>query len=558
MSQPNPSTAQARAIADELARHGVLRAMISPGSRSAALAIALEESPIAVDVVVDERSAAFRALGISRATGAPVACVSTSGTAGANFFPAVVEADLSSVPLIILTADRPPELRDVGSNQTIDQVGMFGAKVRWFCDLGIATSDFDGNGYWRSAVSQAVARAMGHGRSPGPVHLNVSFREPTVPVTDDGRVQGAAYRYPIDGREGGTPWQESLVAARRGAVLPDSEGRRGLLVVGEDWGDDAAGLMEEARRLGWPVLATALSGLRGEEVVTTYHHLLVDGVPLGLAPDLVVAAGRIGPSDRLAALTALDVPRIQVDRWGRWHDPRRHSTALVGGDLVATLGLIGQGCGEEWSTLWMARDARMREALRDSVDADGILTGPAVASAASSMPWQALTAASSMPVRDIDAHTVGPGRVFANRGASGIDGFTSTAIGVASCFDRTMAVSGDLSFLHDLSGLLGFGDVNLVLVIVDNNGGGLFDLLPPAEHSPSFERLFVAPHGRDLTAIGASLGFEATRVGSLDHLEESAWRGLEEGGAHVVIAPVERGAELKQRAGLDEVARLVS
>lgn len=557
MSQPNPSTAQARAIADEMARHGVLRAMISPGSRSAALAIALEESAIAVDVVVDERSAAFRALGVSRATGAPVACVSTSGTAGANFFPAVVEADLSSVPLIILTADRPPELRDVGSNQTIDQVGMFGAKVRWFCDLGIATSDFDGNGYWRSAVSQAVARAKGHGRSPGPVHLNVSFREPTVPVTNDGRVDGTAYRYSIDGRANGAPWQESMVTSRSGVAVPDSEGRRGILVVGEGWGGDA-GLMDEVRRLGWPVLATALSGLRGERVVTTYHHLLVDGVPPGLAPELVVAAGRIGPSDRLAALTALDVPQVQVDRWGRWHDPRRHSSTLVDGDLVASLRLIGEGCEEDWSMLWMERDARMRKALRDSVDADGILTGPAVASAASAMAWQALTAASSMPVRDIDAHTVAPGKVFANRGASGIDGFTSTAVGVAGSFDRTLAISGDLSFLHDLSGLLGVGEVNLVLVVVDNNGGGLFDLLPPAAHSPSFERLFVAPHGRDLVSIGSSLGFEARRVGDLDELSEAAEGCLEGGGAHLLVAPVERGAELKQRAGLDEVARLVS
>lgn len=557
MSQPNPSTAQARAMVDEMNRHGVVRAMISPGSRSAALAIALEESEIEMEVMVDERSAAFRALGVSKASGSPVVCVSTSGTAGANFLPAVVEADLSSVPLIVVTADRPPELRDVGSNQTIDQVGLFGEKVRWFCDLGLAASDFDGNGYWRSAVSQALARARGHGGSPGPVHLNVSFREPTVPVTDDGRVAGVAYPHAIDGRPDGAPWQRSTVAAGTGVAIPGADGRRGVLIVGEDWGSDPA-VVEEGRRLGWPILATALSGLRGQDVVTTYHHLLVDGVPSNLRPDMVVVAGRIGPSDRLAALTELEVPQVQIDRWGRWHDPRRHSSALIEGDLVATLRLIGEGCGEEWSRSWMDRDARMREALRGRLDSDGILTGPAVASAMSALPWQALIAASSMPVRDIDAHLVSAGRVFANRGASGIDGFTSTAVGVAGTYERSVAVSGDLSFLHDMSGLLAVGGVNLVLVVVDNNGGGLFDLLPPATHSPSFERLFVAPHGQDLVSIGSAFGLDAIRVEDVEELSSHTDRALAEGGFHILVAPVERVAELKQRSGLDEVARLVS
>ena len=557
MSQPNPSTAQARAMVDEMMRHGVVHAMISPGSRSAALAIALEESGIDVDVVVDERSAAFRALGTSRATGSPVVCVSTSGTAGANFLPAVVEADLSSIPLIVLTADRPPELRDVGSNQTIDQVGMFGTKVRWFCDLGLATSDFDGNGYWRSAVSQALARAQGHGRAPGPVHLNVSFREPTVPVTDDGRVVGTAYGHSIEGRPDHAIWQRSTVAPRSGAPIPGAEGSRGLLVVGEDWGG-GQGLIEESRRLGWPILATALSGLRGHEVVTSYHHLLVDGIPPGLTPEVVVVAGRIGPSDRLAALTGLDIPQVQIDRWGRWHDPRRHSSVLIEADLVASLRLVGAGCGDDWSSLWLDREARMRQALRNRVEADGVLTGPAVASAMSNLQWQSLIAASSMPIRDVDAHLVAPGRVFANRGASGIDGFNSTALGVAGSFQRSVAVSGDLSFLHDLSGLVGGGDVDLVLVVIDNNGGGLFDLLPTATHSPSYERLFVAPHGRDLVAIGAALGFATTRVGDVDELTGLTEQGLAAGGVRVLVAPVERVAELKQRSGLDEVARLVS
>ncbi len=545
----------ARVISDELARHGIAAAIVSPGSRSGAMAVALEQSDIPVRVVLDERSAAFQGLGMARATGRPVVCVSTSGTAAANYLPAVVEADLSGVPLLLITADRPPELREVGANQTIDQVELFGSKLRWFCDVGVATTDIDANAYWRSTVSQAVARATGFGLSPGPVHLNVSFREPTMPVPHDGRTAGAPYPFPIVGRDDGGRWQENDVSSPTRADLGELSGLNGLLIVGEGTGSDHR-LLDHAERLGWPVLATALSGLRGEGVITSYHHLLVDGVPDSLKPDFVVTSGRLGPSDRLGHLTKGAAASVHVDRWGRWQDPRRDATRLVAGDLTLGLESIDTGAPREFLEVWRAADAQMRQALSDRMQTDESLTGPRIAASLNTVPWSALVAASSMPIRDVDAFVRRPGPVFGNRGASGIDGFNSTVIGVAGAIRRTVGLAGDLSFLHDLPGLLA-AEGDFVLVVIDNNGGGLFDLLPQAQHAPSFERLFVAPHGRDLMSLGRGLGLSSVRVGDIDELEESVSSGLEAGGPHIVVAPVDRGDDLKQRRGLDEVGRLV-
>ncbi len=558
MTQPNSSTAHARVIADELHRHGVDYAVISPGSRSAALAIALDEHPaIETRVILDERSASFHALGRSRASGAPVVALCTSGTALANFMPAVVEADLSLVPVILISADRPPDMLHVGANQTIDQVRIFGDKTRWFCNLPPAEPSRDSNAYWRSSVSQGVARALGHGGRPGPVHLNVAFREPTVPVGDDGRSKAQPYPYPIEGRPGGGLWQDHRRAPAGPGVLPPGiAGERSLLLIGE--GDfDRTDLKRAADRLGWPVLGTALSGLRGTDVITTYHHLLVEGVPGLLRPDVVVTVGRVGPSDRLGSLTALDGAQVHIDRWGSWNDPRRHSTLLVEADPAKTLDTIEPASSKGFRGAWIDADAAMRSALDQSLVESQVPTGPSVARALSTVDFDLLVTASSMPVRDIDAHIVHGARTIANRGASGIDGFVSTALGAASAGGRTMAFAGDLSFLHDAGGLVvdRLGDV--VFLIVDNGGGGLFDLLPQAEHAPGYERLFVTPHGLDLPILTAAYGLGASVVDRVDGLAGRLSELLGSGGPHAVIVPVDRETDLKQRRALDDAARQV-
>jgi 2-succinyl-5-enolpyruvyl-6-hydroxy-3-cyclohexene-1-carboxylate synthase len=557
MTQPNPSTAQARAIVDELHRHGVDYVVISPGSRSGALAIAFEEHPgIATRVVLDERSAAFHALGRSRAGRAPAVALATSGTALANHLPAVVEADLSLVPLVLISADRPPDLLQVGANQTIDQVGIFGAKTRWSCTIPPAEIGIDLNPYWRTTVSQAMARSLGHGARPGPVHLNVAFREPTVPIADDGRSRAEPYPYPIAGRVSGGPWQEHA-RARPGAVtLAIGEGH-GLVIAGE--GDYDPALLEgAARRLRWPVLATAASGMRGGEVATTYHHLLVAGVPSLLRPDLVVTVGRVGPSDRMASLTSLPVPQIHIDRWGAWNDPRRHSSHMIQADPADTLGQLVPAGDTRLLDSWHEAEATMRSALDERLGGEDGATGPGVARALGEIDHDRLVTASSMPIRDVDAHFVAGARVVANRGASGIDGFVSTALGAASIGGRTMALAGDLSWLHDVSGFVADDIGDVVFVVIDNGGGGLFDLMPQAEHAPAFERLFVTPHHLDLSRIASAFGLEVSLVDEVGSLRSSIPQRLAAGGGHVVVVRVDRETDLKTRRALDDTARAVS
>lgn len=557
MTQPNPSTAEARVIADELHRHGVGYAVISPGSRSAALAIALDEHPgVETRVILDERSAGFHALGRSRVSGAPTVALCTSGTALANYLPAVIEADLSLVPLIIISADRPPELLHVGANQTIDQVRIFGERTRWFCNLPTADVARDWNAYWRTTVSQAAARSLGQGDRPGPVHLNVAFREPTVPVADDGRSSADSYPHSIEGRPGRARWQDHHRARPGPGALPPLDAKRGLLVAGE--GDfDPTELRHAAQRLHWPVLGTAASGLRGEDVVTTYHHLMVEGVPSSLRPDLVVTVGRIGPSDRLAALTALEIPQIQIDRWGSWNDPRRHSTHMIQADPVATLASIEGESSDEFLASWVVANATMRGSLDDRLAEDDEPSGPSVARSLSTIDLECLVAASSMPIRDVDAHTVHRGRVIANRGASGIDGFVSTALGAASAGHRTVALAGDLSLLHDAGGFITDQAGDIVFVVIDNGGGGLFDLLPQAEYAPGFERLFVTPHGLDLTVLAEAYGLRSVVIDRISGLAQSIAGMIESHGAQVVVVPVERETDLKLRRALDDTARVV-
>ena len=559
MTQPNPSTALARAVVDELGRHGVTLAVISPGSRSAALAIAFDQHPgITTRVVLDERSAAFWALGYARATGRPTVVVATSGTAAANHFPAVIEADQSMVPLIVVSADRPPEMLHVGANQTIDQLRLFGDRARWFCNIGPAQSGGDDNRFWRSTISQAVARALGQGSRPGPVHLNIAFREPTVPVEDDGRSSSDLYPFDIEGKAGNARWQEHLIANPSAIELEATPSMRGVLVAGE--GDyEPVRLLAAAQEMGWPVLATSLSGLRGHPTVSTYHHLLVSGVPKPLLPEMVVTVGRTGPSDRLSALSALDVPQVSIDRWGAWHDPRRQASVVVQADPVATLQRLSMtvSADADWGDVWASANQSMRTALDETMGAGEQPTGPSVARALSDLEWENLVTASSMPIRDVDAHTIHRGAIHANRGASGIDGLISTGLGVAEDGHLTVVLAGDLSFLHDGNGFLVDRLPDVVLVVVDNNGGGLFDMLPQAAHAPGFDRLFVTPHGRNLRDLAAMHGLQAANVVSTGELVAEVGQRLGAGGGHAIVIPVDREADLKRRHALDDVARSV-
>lgn len=547
MSHPNPSTALARTVVDEMALHGVRLFVISPGSRSAALAIAAAESDdVETRVVVDERSAAFHALGAARATGRPAAVVSTSGSAPTHFFPAIVEADASCVPLVAVSADRPAELQGVGANQTMDQAHLFGAKVRAYGGIEAPDAGTDANQYWRGAVARLLVAASGP--TPGPVHLNVRFREPTVPVTDDGRTRGEEYPFatPRIGEVGDTP----LAPTGEDAGYPVLSGDRGLIIAG-DGIYDREDLAQMSRRLGWPVLATAMSGMRGGEVVTTYHHLLAAGVPEDLRPRTVVAVGAIGPSPRLEQLVASARWRVRIDRWGRGIDPGRNATHRINGDVSALLARVDGPSSEGWRSTWLESDRLRRAEMGRVLGEGGVMTGAGVASALDEVSWDTLVVSSSLPIREVDAHLTRSGPVLANRGLSGVDGFVSTALGVAGESRRALALCGDISLLHDGNGFIHDGDIDLTLVVIDNGGGGLFDSLPQARHAPQYERLFVTPHHRrieDLTRLHGLRYWEADDVLSLRALCDGA---LARSGVDVIRVAVDRGADLAMRSQLD-------
>ena len=503
----NPSTAFGIVLADELTRCGLREVVIAPGSRSTPLAMAFDSldraGRVRLHVRIDERSASFTALGLAKASGRPVAVVCTSGTAAANLHPAVIEADESAVPLLLLTADRPPELRGTGASQTVDQVKLYGSAVRWYAETGVPERLPGMAGYWRSLACRAWAHAAGAlGTLPGPVHLNIPLRDPLVP--DD----QPPWPDSLAGRADGGPWTRVSAAAAAVEPLELPWAERGVVVCGD--GDyDAAALVRLAELAGWPVLAEPSSGARrGPNAVTGYQYLLSS--PEFMAahrPDVIVSAGRPGLSRPQSALLRLGrdaeppVRHVVVAQGpGMWADPQRAAT-----DVAAAIRLAGvpSAAGGGWLARWRRADAAATRAADEVLDGwrgsdvaalgGQTLPEPEVArELVAALPEGALLwCGNSLSVRDLDL-LLPPRtdiRVIASRGASGIDGTFSTAAGaaLAHAADHLGAVAfaliGDLSLLHDASGLaIGPGEPrpDLCVVVVNNDGGGIFEGLEPA------------------------------------------------------------------------------
>jgi len=520
MNAANAGQALATVLVDELVRNGLAHACLSPGSRSTPLALALVENPaVRTHVLLDERSASFCAVGIAKATGTAAAVACTSGTAAANQHPAVVEADRSRTPLLVLTADRPPELRATAANQTIDQIKLYGDAVRFFAEVGLPEALAGSVRYWRSTACHAWGRA--HGSPGGPVHLNLALRDPLVPVPD-----AAGFPHPLDGRPGGRPWtatSRSLaaptgedVAALRGIV---AAAERLLIVAGETPGG-AGPALGLAERAGWPLLADPLSGVRsGVMAVGCYEALLRQpGFARDLQPDAVVRVGRLGASKPLGeVLAGLDpgVPQVVIDPDGDWADPGRSASWILRAD-PRVLDLVGEPGGppRAWTTEWLRADLEARAAIDAVVDASVAPSEPRTARdvAAWCPIGGTLVVASSMPVRDLESFMAPRTglRVLGNRGASGIDGFVSTTLGAALAGGAgpIVALAGDLSMLHDSNGLLlARGEpVDAVFVVVNNDGGGIFSFLPQADLPAHFERLFGTPQGLPFADLSRAYG----------------------------------------------------
>jgi 2-succinyl-5-enolpyruvyl-6-hydroxy-3-cyclohexene-1-carboxylate synthase len=540
----NPATALATVLVDELARCGLAEAVVAPGSRNAPLAMALWEqaarSPgrLRLHVRIDERSAAFLALGLAKLSRRPVAVVCTSGTAAAHFHAAVIEADEAGVPLLVLTADRPPELRGTGANQTVDQLKLYGDAVRWFCEVGVPEALPGMNAYWRSLACRAWACAAGTaGTMPGPVHLNLSLREPLVP---DGAEAGpadqaaaghaaadAGWPGPLAGREAGLPWTV-IGGAQPPPVLELPWTERGVVVCGDGSADPAA-LLRLAAEAGWPVLAEPSSGARtGPGALAAYPYLLESAEFVARhRPEVIVSAGRPGLSRAQLGYLKTAGPGGAPPRHvviaqgpGRWADPARTAT-----DVAAAVRLAGpRSASTGWLASWLAADAAASATASAILDADDAPSEPRLArDLAAALPDGALLwAASSLPIRDLDQQMAPRAwvTVLASRGASGIDGLISSASGAALAHQRAgggpaAALLGDLAFLHDAPGLFAGPEEprpDLLLVVVNNDGGGIFSLLEQAAFPASFERMFGTPHGGALGQVAAAAGVTAVTL----------------------------------------------
>ena len=529
-----------RVLIDELARSGIEHVIISPGSRSTPLVLAAAtDSRLRISTQIDERSAGFLALGAGKATGRPAVVITTSGTAVANLMPAVVEAAQGETPLILLTADRPPRLRGADANQTIEQRGIFGGYVRFFEELfpGDVTDALLRN--LRSVVCRGVAHALGE--PAGPVHLNVPFDMPLEPAPVEGDLSPAladAATPGAAGRPGGRPW--TRVRERRSEL---SEGdRAGLMdalrrarapilvggVVSRPW-EIGPLLGRASAATGIPLLADPLSGARYPGPAGAANPGLVGGYDLALstalvrdalAPDLIIRVGFAPTSKALGAwLESMEgVPCVVVSGQGRWRDHAGLATQWIGADpgrfltALAEAGRGGLNPGGAWLEAWRALESRVRAGVL-ALAGDPPVEALAVSEIVARIPEEALLFVSnSMPVRDVDSfvpHRAGALTVLGNRGASGIDGIVSTAAGVGlASRRRVVAVVGDLALLHDSNGLssLRAPGVRVLLVVLNNDGGGIFHFLPVRAFEPAFTSLFVTPHGLELRHLAALHG----------------------------------------------------
>ena len=548
------NAALARTLVDEWVRGGVRLAAISPGSRSTPLALALAaDGRIAVHVFLDERSASFFALGAAKASRRPAIVLCTSGTAAAEFHPAVLEAFHARVPLVVCTADRPPELRDTGAGQAVDQLKLYGDAVRWFAEVGAPSEPDAGGPYWRSVAARSVAAASGP--PAGPVHLNLAFREPLLP-------SGADVVVP-PGRADGAPWLTSK--ARRPQPHPADVDRlaflvaaetRGAIVVG--WGadvdPDAVERFADVAR--WPVLADPISGARqGRAAISTYDALLrSSGVTGSLCPDLVLRLGAPLTGKAATACFHGSARQVLVDPDGAWLDPQRSSAERIVADPTALLNAVtARGPARTqsfWLTSWQHAEAATRRALDRLLDSwaepfEGRVARDLVAGLPSGAT---LVVGSSMPVRDVEsfARPRTGLRFLCNRGVNGIDGFVSTVLGAAAANEGepVVALCGDLTFLHDAGGLLGAArrGVDATFVVLDNDGGGIFNFLPQAGAGLEghFETLFGTPQGVDLAALAAVHGIPTEQVTKADDLMPAVDRAMQAGGVHLVVVPTDR------------------
>lgn len=547
------------AFLDELVRSNVKHIVVSPGSRSTPIAMVAAEHPdINVWLNVDERSAAFFALGMAKARREPVAVVCTSGTAVANFMPAVVEAKESQVPLIVLTADRPHELRDVGAPQAIDQLNFFGKQVKWFVEMAIPEDSPEMLRYVRTVAARAVSTSL---RGPsGPVHLNFPFREPLVPIIEDVAI-----------------WESGLENRKQFVKVPSvqrdiqkdeveqlanelKQVERGLIICGPL---DRSGFAEEVvllgEKLSFPIIADPLSQLRSgshrkQIIVDSYDSFLRDEyIAEQLVPDVVIRFGAMPVSKALLLFLKKHpaIKQIIIDGDDLWRDPTLLASEVIHADPIGFCQSVTQmlpfkGGSSAWLNRWLTADRLAGETLRHLGYEEQEFEGQVVLRIADCLPDNStFFVGNSMPIRDVDSFFLNNERnirIMANRGANGIDGTISTALGASTASESLVLLVGDLTFYHDLNGLLAakLHKLNATIVIVNNEGGGIFSFLPQSEHPKNFELLFGTPLGLDYSHVVKMYGGQFKRVENWDELSEAIRNSRDIEGLHVIEVRTDR------------------
>ncbi|MFN8380061.1 MAG: 2-succinyl-5-enolpyruvyl-6-hydroxy-3-cyclohexene-1-carboxylic-acid synthase [Anaerolineae bacterium] len=568
---PNRNLLWARLFVDELARGGLRQVVIAPGSRSTPLVFAFSECPdITVYSLLDERGAAFFALGLAQAEDRLVALVCTSGTATANFLPAVVEAHYGRIPLLVLTADRSHELRDSGANQTVDQIRLFGTHALWSVD--VAPPEVDPPPVLLRSLRTLAARALAtaNGMPKGAVHLNFPFRKPLEPVAEP----MSSGEIPLGPGTGGPTVQvlravqlpSEMQTARLVDVLTQAE--RPAIVCGPRCpaGDFPESVRALADRAGAVLFADVLSGVRRNEVGLTGYDTVLAGKPALNLPDAVVQFGAPPTSQALTDyLNASSGPHIMVTNDGVWQDADHCTTDWLWADPALlcreAADRIVVRPRSEWQSAHEQAAQMAREALSD-VRRERFFDGGVVAAVVESLPAGAqVFAASSLTVRNLDqfAPLNQPIRVIGNRGASGIDGTVSSAFGLAAAKPEvpTVLITGDLALYHDLNGLIAAGrlGIKLISVVINNNGGGIFHRLPVAKFNPPFEALFVTPHGLTFESAAAQFGLTYARAEDEEELRLAVDAALARDSSTLIEVRTNAETDLLTRRDVIERAR---
>jgi len=604
----NTNTLWSSILVETLQRLGLTTAVICPGSRSAPLTIAFaQNNQIETIPILDERSASFFALGIAKKSGVPTALICTSGTAAANFYPAIIEAHESRIPLLIFTADRPPELRDCHAGQAIDQVKIYGNYPNWQAELAIPSAELGMLGYLRQTIVYAIERSTFP--TPGPVHLNIPLRDPLVPVPDPA-IESLETQFnpeeffaglePIIIGETSTPPSPPLLrGGERSAFRQWQESEKGIIIVGVAQPQDAekycSAIAQISQLLNWPVLAEGLSPLRNyaqlnPHLISTYDLILRNReLAEKLRPEIAIQIGDLPTSKELRNwLDKTQPKRYIIDPSHHNFDPLHGKTTHLrtspenlatiltlvppllkgglGGDRTSaansspvpplTKGGLGGGQtspSNEYLQLWRNTETKVRQTIDQKISEINNIIEPKVSWLLSQTlpPKTPIFISNSMPVRDVEFFWK-PNNLeikpFVNRGANGIDGTLSTALGVAHRNQSSIMLTGDLALLHDTNGFLITNKFvgHLTIVLINNNGGGIFEMLPVVKFDPPFEEFFATPQDINFAHLCATYGVEHEIIDDWEQLKEKLL-ALPNNGIRVLELPTNRRTDAKWR-----------